>query len=64
MNTQAVAVPCGYLLAFNAKLGISGLWWGYAMGLCILMVILLQVESRIDWHLEVNQLLVHHCCLF
>ena len=33
-----LAIPCGYLLAFKAGMGASGMWWGFAVGLLTVAV--------------------------
>lgn len=48
-----VGVPSGYLLTFHAKLGVSGLWWGFSIGLGALAIFLVTSTAMVNWQAEV-----------
>jgi MATE family multidrug resistance protein len=50
-----VGVPSGYLLTFHAKLGVSGLWWGFSIGLGALAVFLVTSTAMVRWQDEVTK---------
>ncbi|KAI0237397.1 Multidrug and toxin extrusion protein 1 [Lamellibrachia satsuma] len=48
----AIALPVGITLMFATSLGLSGLWWGYVLGLALQDVCLLTFMARVDWDKE------------
>jgi MATE family multidrug resistance protein len=48
-----LAVPIGFILTFMVDLGVSGLWWGMAIGLCSTSITgVMFLKFGIDWRLE------------
>ncbi|KAJ0042294.1 hypothetical protein Pint_17511 [Pistacia integerrima] len=48
-------LPLGYLLGYEAKLGVKGLWSGMICGTALQTLLLLIVLYRTNWSKEVEQ---------
>ncbi|KAM7259451.1 hypothetical protein ACFE04_015192 [Oxalis oulophora] len=50
-----VALPCGVILAFTAKLGLGGLLTGFLIGVVVCLMLLLVFVARINWDIEAGK---------
>ena len=56
MNITAlwlVGVLSGYVITFLLKAGVTGLWYGLALGVTVGGVVLFLIVTRLDWDVEV-----------
>ena len=56
MNITAlwlVGVLSGYVITFLLKAGVTGLWYGLALGVTVGGVVLFLIMTRLDWDVEV-----------
>ena len=51
-----LGVPIGAILTFVADIGVSGLWWGFSIGVySSAMIGLLLLKFRVDWEKAVSK---------
>ena len=47
-----IGIPVGCTLTFVAHVGLKGLWWGMAAGLCCTAFLAMSRITFVDWHKE------------
>lgn len=52
-----VGIPTGIIIAFVLDWGVSGLWWGFVVGLIVEFLIYTYILVRIDWEEEADRAL-------
>jgi len=51
-----ICIPMGYYLAFTAKIGMTGIFYGQALGQVCLTLFYIKIVYNIDWEAQVEEI--------